>query len=320
MKKLLLAGVSFAALIAGPAMAADLAAPVIVAAPVYSWTGGYIGINAGGTWGGNNDVTITTIPVSSYSGPPIKGVPAIGGAPAIADQTAAVASANGTVSVGNNRGFIGGGQAGYNWQFNAFVAGVEADIQAVAGHSGASNAIGIAVVPPPSARAGSTDVTTFTASKKLDYLGTVRARFGFVASPALLAYVTGGLAYGSVSGSAGFMTVNLAYTAISQTWATSPSFNPFSTTRAGWTVGGGLEWMFAPNWSVKGEYLYYDLGTVSPWIDRSSAVIQPTPGIAATKVGVPQFTNASTASIRYNGNILRVGINYKFGYTPVFYK
>ena len=64
----------------------------------------------------------------------------------------------------------------------------------------------------------------------LDYIGTVRGRAGRLSTPTLLVYGTAGFAYGGVS-------------AWSQT-----------NIRSGWTAGGGLEWMFAPNWSAKVEY------------------------------------------------------------------
>jgi len=147
----------------------------------------------------------------------------------------------------------------------------------------------------------------------LAYLGTVRARFGYLASPTLLAYATGGLAYGNVSGSAGFTTTNPAYPAIGfgPTWGTA---NFFSATRAGWTLGAGFEWMFAPSFSVKAEYLYYDLGSVTYVLGSSGAVALP----GFVGAGSQWFTNASTVSTRYSGNILRVGLNYHLGGLPGF--
>jgi outer membrane immunogenic protein len=313
MKKLFLAGAAFAALIAGRAMAADLAAPVyaVPVAPI-AWSGLYVGLNAGGTWSSANDVTITTLPVRTFGG-----IPTI----LISDAGPAAASASGIPGLGRKAGFIGGGQAGYNWQLGSFVAGVESDIQGVVGRGGGSlnRATGVALVGPgaapsgvPSA-AGTPDITTFNASKNLDYLGTVRARFGYLASPALLAYATGGLAYGYVSGSAGFTTCNPAYpgAGLSPTWGAS---NFFSSTRAGWALGGGLEWMFAPSFTVKAEYLYYDLGSVSTELGTSGSVVLP----GSVGAGSPWFTNASTVSTRYSGNILRVGLNYQLGGLPGF--
>ena len=302
MVRLLLAGAAFAALIAGRAVAADLAVAhyAVPVAPV-GWSGLYVGVNAGGTWSSGNDVTITTIPVT-----------VVGGPPAAADAIAGAASASGVF--GSRRaGFIGGGQAGYNWQLGSFVAGLEADIGYVVNHGGSAlnGATGVALVGPASAAPGTTDLTTFTVSRSLSALGTLRGRAGYLVTPALLAYATGGLAYGSVSGSAGFTTSNPAYPAIglSSPWGVS---NVFSAVRAGWTLGGGLEWMFVPGFTVKAEYLYYDLGHVNAAIGVSGPIVLAGfPGAPS-----PWFTNASTISARASGSILRVGLNYQLGDIP----
>jgi outer membrane immunogenic protein len=113
----------------------------------------------------------------------------------------------------------------------------------------------------------------------------------------LLVYATGGLAYGRVQTDASFsaqtfnngLQLTTGSTAISQ-----------SDTRAGWTVGGGLEWMFAPQWSVKAEYLYYDLGTVA--LNQTLNLVGPNRNI---------FDNIQSVA-HYKGNIARAGLNYKF--------
>ena len=99
-------------------------------------------------------------------------------------------------------------------------------------------------------------------SDKLDWFGTVRGRLGFLATPTFLLYGTGGLAYGRVASA----TVN-SFTATPDIYTGSTS-----TTRAGWTAGAGGEWMFAPNWSAKAEYLYVDLGTVGYNVACSNGV------------------------------------------------
>ena len=109
MKKLVLAGAALAALIAGPAMAADLpvkAAPIV---PIYDWTGFYIGINGGYSWGRSN----TTV---SYFNT-ITGAPIIPPAGSITDAGF------------NLDGGVFGGQIGYNWQFSSWLFGLEADAQ-----------------------------------------------------------------------------------------------------------------------------------------------------------------------------------------------
>ena len=133
-------------------------------------------------------------------------------------------------------GFVGGGQIGYNFQLaSPIVLGVEADIQA----SGIKGELGIGTnIGGLAASAGS----------KTDYFGTVRGRLGWAGVNHLLAYVTGGYAYGQT-----------------KSYYSVTGFGPGlsgskSDSHGGWTVGGGLEYAILPNWSIKAEYLYVDLG------------------------------------------------------------
>ncbi|HXY59243.1 MAG TPA: outer membrane beta-barrel protein [Methylocystis sp.] len=79
--------------------------------------------------------------------------------------------------------------------------------------------------------------TSIGSFERLPWFGTVRGRAGYLFTPTLLIYGAGGFAYGEVD---------------HQLWG-------ISDTRTGWTAGGGLEWMFTPNWSAKVEYLHVDL-------------------------------------------------------------
>jgi outer membrane immunogenic protein len=122
MKKLLLAGISFAALVAGPTMAADLARPAyvppvpVVYAPVWSWTGFYVGANAGYAWGRSDLNSFIVCPDGIGSGTcPISQASNLSN---IASGASGSATAN---------GFTGGIQAGYNWQIGALVLGAELD-------------------------------------------------------------------------------------------------------------------------------------------------------------------------------------------------
>lgn len=226
------------ALSAGTALAADLPShkgPPVYVPPPPLWTGFYVGLNAGGAWSDSNSIVTETFGV----GDPLGGT--------VIHGAVAATSAASFLGGGNNGGFIGGGQIGYNWQFaNNFVAGIEADIQGVAASSRNTRGIGVAFDP-----ISATNFVTFSqVSKRLDYIGTVRGRIGWLFTPTLLAYGTGGVAYGGVNLTSSLLT-------------TEPGFNTgfggstFSDTRVGWTVGGGLEWLFWPNWSAKVEYLYY---------------------------------------------------------------
>jgi len=263
MRKYLLAGAAVAAFAFG-AQAADLPsrhvapAPVYIA-PIFTWAGPYVGLNVGYGFEGNKNTTI-------------------GGSPLITNSQIA-----GTVpfSLSKKRdGFIGGAQIGYNWQMGSFVYGLEADIQGT-DIKGTGSFCDIA---------GCANVQT-TATQKLDWLGTVRARFGFAAFNRGLLYVTGGLAVGDPKLSAN----------INEFAGLGRQFNAStSSTRAGYTVGAGAEYAFSQNWSAKLEYLYYDFGT------RTAVGIQTNP------IGA----DFAVYRAKTDGHIVRVGLNYRFS-SPV---
>jgi outer membrane immunogenic protein len=278
MKKLLMAAAALVALVAtSSAWAADLPPPPVYKAPppapLYDWTGFYVGGNIGGSLGrANTDWTAAGAPLASTSA--------------------------------NMDGILGGLQAGYNWQSGKWVLGLEADFQGTSQDGSSSNTDSITTttttttpgtpVCPPTAIAcfPGTPVTTTTTTtsnaalsdqEKLPWFGTVRARLGVTPDPRWLVYATGGLAYGEVQ-SSGSVTV-------AGTTVTGSS----NTTRAGWTVGGGVEAALWDNWSVKLEYLYIDLGNASN-----------------TYTGIAPFTPVVTSS-HVTDNILRIGFNYRFG-------
>jgi outer membrane immunogenic protein len=219
------------------------------------------------------------------------------------------ASASG-VNTGNNVGFIGGGQIGYNYQFyNSLVAGIEADIQGVAS-SGASRSAS-RVIPVVGSTIGDSFTGVQSARGNLDFLGTVRGRLGWLAMPNLLLYGTGGLAYGGVS----LRTTSTVYSSgPNPDYLAIPASGGvnFTNTQVGWTAGGGVEWMFMPNWSVKAEYLYYDLGTMT---QNFSMIAND-----AFSTGAPvQFFNPNAiyggqVRARINGNVVRAGVNYHFNW------
>jgi outer membrane immunogenic protein len=113
-----------------------------------------------------------------------------------------------------------------------------------------------------------------------DWLATIRGRAGY-AFDRVLVYGTGGAAFGDVQGSFG----SLPYA---------------SGTQTGWTAGAGVEWAFLPNWTAKVEYLYVDLGNFS---------------CPATSCGFgPAGGPSPNTSVSFTENIIRAGINYKFGW------
>jgi outer membrane immunogenic protein len=303
LRRILLASAGAMAL-TGAALAADLSLPA--PPPVYTWTGIYAGIDAGYTWSSNS--VATSAINTQFCG---AGCTGAGVASIIASALRASASGATATVPANFEGFIGGGQIGYNYQFdnswNSWLIGLEADIQGVAGNNNGATLVNVTTLtglPLADHSIG----TTFSVSRRLDYLGTLRGRLGFLFTPTLLVYGTGGLAWGGVTSSTSINQVfnGLIPSRIESAWGTAGNF---STTRVGWTAGGGIEWLFAPNWSVKAEYLYYDLGNVSY---SAGALVDgftvPIPGEIAL------FTNAVQSTTRFNGNIVRAGLNYHFNW------
>jgi outer membrane immunogenic protein len=128
----------------------------------------------------------------------------------------------------------------------------------------------------------------------------LRGRLGILVTPSFLIYGTGGLAYGGVEANT-TITETLGFSDTPGSFGTSGGF---SGTRVGWTAGGGVEWMFAPRWSVKAEYLYYDLGTETWSLGNINQF-----GLNGALL---ETVSASQSKTRFNGNIARLGINWHF--------
>jgi outer membrane immunogenic protein len=118
-------------------------------------------------------------------------------------------------------------------------------------------------------------------------------------------YGTAGLAYGGVSGSYGVLQT--LYTVPSAPFASRPwtGQSAFSSIRVGWTAGAGAEWMIYPGVSLKGEFLYYSLGS-----KETPAFVMNDP--TGTKIGAA-WSNATHANIRFDGYVVRAGVNMRFG-------
>ena len=293
MKKLLLAGFAVSALIA-PAYAADMPVP---AAPTVTWTGFYLGANGG--WGLSTNSSVNSVGLPNNC----TDVAAVGCAGLVGffppNSGGATSARAATFTTPNSRigGFIAGGQFGYNYQTTAnTVVGLEADLQA----TGQNHTFTFASVTPNQFFPLSPVAQTATLTTKLDFLGTIRARGGYLWDPSFLTYVTAGLAYGEVElnssitqnvvGGAPFVT---PYTAVGNS----------KVVRFGGTIGAGFEWLVVPNWSVKAEYLYVGLGT--PTVN--SSLVNPD----HVNGGLFSSVNVVT-SARFNDNILRGGVNYHF--------
>ena len=247
------------------ASAADMAmrtkAPPIVVDPSYNWSGFYIGGNVGYGWG-DADTSFNPLP-----------------------SAAAFVNLAPTTLGPDPQGVIGGVQAGYNWQAGKFVVGLEADIQA-------SDIHGTAVVTPiiqnngmPFPGAG-----FLSASQRIDWFGTVRARAGFTPVDRLLLYVTGGLAYGNVS------------------YAAQTDFRP------GGTIQPIRQRSAAPKWA--GPPAPAPSGLSHRTGRRRSSISIST---SATNRRLPIRLSANPPfQVGYNWRtteqIARVGLNYKFGW------
>jgi outer membrane immunogenic protein len=272
LKALLLAAA--AALTASAALAADLpsrrAAPAPYASvPAFTWTGFYAGLNAGAAFDNSSR--------SLAYGP---------GFGSLADTTV-----SGFKRSSDEVSFTGGGQVGYNRQFGSIVAGLEADLN-YAGLKGRYTGTGrtdlSAVVP------GLVYTETLAARSSVDWFGTVRGRVGFLPTERLMVYGTAGLAYGDVKTRGSY---DFSYTVPGGPATTGSYAGSRSDMRVGYAVGAGLEYAVTQNVSIKGEYLYADLG-------RESTTAQPTSGAVA----------GNTLTIRDDASfsVARVGLNWKF--------
>ena len=264
MKKYLLATVFLGALLpVSGAYAADMGYPVKappqVIIPVFSWTGFYLGANVG--YGGDK----FRYPFD-----------------ATGDFGDFDFDADGSFKL-NSSGFFGGGQIGYNYQFdNSWVVGVEADFQ-WSGIEGEISGNGNVFVNDNLEGGAS-----FSAGSEVEWFGTIRGRLGYAWDKVFL-YGTGGAAYGKVK-SHGNLDV----------WGDDgisldgfPLSASTSDTQWGWTVGAGLEYALTNNWTFKTEYLYVDLGSQS-------------------LLDIDEQGFAANIDVETKFHTIKAGLNYKF--------
>jgi outer membrane immunogenic protein len=196
--------------------------------PPKTWTGFYVGVNAGVAWTDSDfglDLDPGTNPIHS------PGYAAV-------VVAAGPGSANDTV-------FTGGGQIGFNFQSGGLVFGLEGDFNSL--RAGNSRRItGIDITQP-------TYPFTHAESATTDWLATIRPRIGFLADPSTFIYVTGGLALTEIKYTYAYREPKDGVTADASG----------SEIKAGWTVGGGGEWAIDGHWSLKAEYLYAEFDDVT---------------------------------------------------------
>ena len=165
---------------------------------------------------------------------------------------------------GSGGRFLGGVQGGYDYQFATnWVVGAEAQ------YSWLTNSNGSVAFPG-----------TGLITSRNDQIGSVTGRFGYTWGPALL-YAKGGYAWRDNPN----IGVSVA--------GTPAAFTTDGNHKDGWTVGAGLEYMFAPNWSAKAEYQYYNFG-------NTTFTSGPAP-IVGTRH-------------RDDDQTVKVGVNYRFGW------
>ena len=163
----------------------------------------------------------------------------------------------------NVTGFLFGGTLGANFQTGQLVLGLESDFD-WSSVTGSSSVAGCTAIGAPVGAACQT--------KSANWLSTARGRVGY-AFDRILVFATGGLALTNLE-------IALTQPALSD-----------NNVEAGWTVGAGIEFAFADNWTAKAEYLFVDFGKFT------CHVTLPVCG---------------TGTVSLNENIVRAGVNYKF--------
>lgn len=230
------------------------------AAPsAFSWTGLYIGGNLGYAWG---DADIDRNPIDStlwtMDGEEL---------------------GNGSADV---NGWFGGGHVGYLGQSGMFVLGIEADLQF--GDMSGSSAYGIELDNDWGTVEGKTSVD-------VNYFGSVRARLG-LANNGFMPYITGGFAWADVDIDNHLIVSNPVFgTTVNESQGTSKTFT-------GWVAGGGVELSLSENWRVRGEYLYYDLGSED---------------YSFTYESNQNYTHTISGDVDLTFHTFRIGASYKFG-------
>ena len=239
---------------------------LVSAASAQDWKGAYVGGYAGVSIS-RSDASMTTVfSPTGYFNP---------------TSPAAIAALSPQHPDGTNA--TGGFTAGYNFQHNWLVVGLEGDIGAMNRDETRSGSATYPCCAP----------TTFTVSQRVQagWLGTVRPRLGFAAGRALF-YGTGGIA-----------VTNLKYRGVfSDTFATAAETRELSANKMGWIAGGGLEYKVAQHWSVKGEYLYANFGDEKGTSTNLTAFTPP--------IAFP--TNVFTHAVDLRSHFVRFGFNWHF--------
>jgi outer membrane immunogenic protein len=276
LRNLLLSTAAAVALSTG-AFAADLPSrappPVYVPpAPIFTWTGIYVGGQIGYAWGKNN------VSFGDNFG-----------------DYAALSY--------NTSGVIGGAHVGYNLQLSQFVIGLEGDVDGTSQSKQYNGALpfGASLVGPGVGSLVAPLGGNISVNVNHNIEGSIRGRLGY-AWDRVLIYATGGVAFGGFNGSVSGNFPGGSF--VNPNGALLLGFPPFggstsaSTTRVGWTVGGGLEYAVTNNWSVRAEYRYTDFGHSTIY---TSAFDTAALGAAGAYI-----------NRHFSENRVQVGFSYKF--------
>jgi outer membrane immunogenic protein len=242
-----------------------------------SWSGFYVGLNAGSVWGDartNTSVAcldtsdVTVAPFINHIDCPF---------PSSGESAAVGAAGSGKLS---DRSFTGGGQAGVNVQAGRLVYGLEVDVQSLklrGARTGTAN---------DPVNLG--NVITVGTAFDTDWLFTARSRFGWTVAPNFLLYGTGGVAATELG----------ARNSISSSVTGAQGAASHTSRVTGWTLGGGAEWALNRNWTLRAEYLYLDFGNVTT--------------NASVSDGTASFPSNLATTVNLTARIARAGVNYKF--------
>jgi outer membrane immunogenic protein len=247
-----------------PRKAPPLPAPIEPPIPVNSWTGFYIGGNGGYGWSHRNFTNTITGTLGD------------------------IQRSGSNSGSDNGRGWFGGGQIGFNYQFlTNWVAGIEADIDAA--HITSSTSACFTGFGTGVCGIRDTDVKDF---------GTVRGRLGYAFNNVLV-YGTGGWAWGHGTNTIQFTCLGPQCPGTSGLPPTSPIPTSVDVNPTGWAAGGGVEWAFLPNWTLRAEYLHLQFDRITEDRSKSSSFI-------------PSLLVTSHVSSNTGIDVVRFGVNYLF--------
>jgi outer membrane immunogenic protein len=274
------------------ASAADIAPPPYIPSPtpvvtlVNDWSGFYGGGDVGGRWSNQSwNTTCLNQGIGGGVGCPLN----------LVVPNTPLFPTNNPASF-NSTSVKAGIYAGYNWQVTSWVVGIEGDA------NWANNNKTIRGIPgtfnPATAGAPGLD----TANVRQGWEGSLRIRTGYLLTPSVMLFTTGGVALTDVKASA------FCGTAFPVGWCTGPAgpgsnlgtVSSASDTRVGWTVGAGVEFMVTGNWLVRGEYRYADYG-------RYNFILFPGAGVCGAAC------DTINANVNLQTHSAMIGVAFKFG-------